>query len=67
VINFAAETHVDRSIHGPARFIETNVVGTFTLLDATKAHWSALPGDRAQRVSLFARVDGRGLRLAWAR
>ncbi|HET9046773.1 MAG TPA: GDP-mannose 4,6-dehydratase, partial [Casimicrobiaceae bacterium] len=34
IVNFAAETHVDRSIHGPAAFIETNVVATFTLLDA---------------------------------
>jgi dTDP-glucose 4,6-dehydratase len=43
IVNFAAESHVDRSIHGPAAFIATNVVGTFTLLDATRAHWSALP------------------------
>jgi dTDP-glucose 4,6-dehydratase len=43
IVNFAAESHVDRSIHGPAAFIETNVVGTFTLLDAARAHWSALP------------------------
>src|SRR3954467_10661121 len=37
VVNFAAESHVVRSIHGPAQFIETNVVGTFTLIDAVKA------------------------------
>ena len=43
IVNFAAESHVDRSIHGPAEFIATNVVGTFTLLDATRAWWSALP------------------------
>ena len=43
VLNFAAETHVDRSIHGPAAFIETNVVGTFNLLDALREWWSALP------------------------
>ena len=43
IVNFAAESHVDRSIHGPAAFIATNVVGTFTLLDAARAHWSALP------------------------
>jgi dTDP-glucose 4,6-dehydratase len=43
IVNFAAESHVDRSIHGPAEFIETNVVGTFALLDATRAWWSALP------------------------
>jgi len=45
VINFAAESHVDRSIHGPAEFIETNVVGTFNLLESVRAHWSALPDD----------------------
>lgn len=45
VINFAAESHVDRSIHGPAEFIQTNVVGTFNLLEAVRAHWSALPAD----------------------
>ena len=43
IVNFAAESHVDRSIHGPAQFIATNVVGTFTLLDAAKAHWQSLP------------------------
>ncbi len=43
IVNFAAETHVDRSIHGPAAFIETNVVGTFALLEAVRAWWSALP------------------------
>ena len=37
IVNFAAESHVDRSIHGPAAFIETNVVGTFALLEATRA------------------------------
>jgi len=45
IVNFAAESHVDRSIHGPAAFVETNVVGTFTLLESTRAHWSALPAD----------------------
>ncbi len=43
IVNFAAESHVDRSIHGPAAFIETNIVGTFTLLESTRAWWSALP------------------------
>src|SRR5205814_7394694 len=42
VLNFAAESHVDRSIHGPADFIATNLVGTFTLLDAVRGYWSAL-------------------------
>ncbi len=47
IVNFAAESHVDRSIHGPAAFVETNVVGTFTLLDATRAWWASLPdGER---------------------
>ncbi len=43
IVNFAAESHVDRSIHGPAAFIETNIVGTFVLLDAARAWWSELP------------------------
>ena len=43
VVHFAAESHVDRSIHGPAAFVRTNVEGTFTLLEAARAHWSALP------------------------
>lgn len=42
VINFAAESHVDRSIHGPADFIETNVVGTFRLLEAVRSYWNDL-------------------------
>ncbi len=46
VINFAAESHVDRSIHGPGEFIQTNVVGTFRLLDATHWYWSALSDER---------------------
>ena len=46
VINFAAESHVDRSIHGPGEFIQTNVVGTFRLLDATHWYWSALSDAR---------------------
>jgi dTDP-glucose 4,6-dehydratase len=45
IVNFAAESHVDRSIHGPASFIETNVVGTFNLLEATRGWWSQLPPD----------------------
>jgi len=43
VINFAAESHVDRSIHGPGEFIETNIVGTFRLLEAVRGYWQALP------------------------
>jgi dTDP-glucose 4,6-dehydratase len=44
VLHFAAESHVDRSIRGPAEFIRTNVTGTFALLDATRAYWAALDG-----------------------
>jgi dTDP-glucose 4,6-dehydratase len=47
VVNFAAETHVDRSIDGPRTFLETNVVGTFELLAAARAYWEAL--DDAER------------------
>jgi dTDP-glucose 4,6-dehydratase len=43
IVHFAAESHVDRSIHGPEDFIETNIVGTFRLLEAARAYWSALP------------------------
>jgi dTDP-glucose 4,6-dehydratase len=42
VINFAAESHVDRSIHGPSDFIQTNVLGTFNLLEAVRAYWANL-------------------------
>ena len=43
IVNFAAESHVDRSIHGPEDFIQTNVVGTFHLLEEARAYWMALP------------------------
>jgi len=42
VINFAAESHVDRSIHGPGEFVQTNVLGTFRLLDETRGYWKEL-------------------------
>ncbi|MFD2299966.1 dTDP-glucose 4,6-dehydratase [Paracidovorax citrulli] len=45
VVNFAAESHVDRSIHGPEDFIQTNVVGTFRLLEAVREYWQSLSGD----------------------
>jgi dTDP-glucose 4,6-dehydratase len=48
IVHFAAESHVDRSIHGPAAFIKTNIEGTFTLLEAARAHWSGLePAQKA--------------------
>jgi len=42
IVHFAAESHVDRSIHGPAEFVQTNVVGTFSLLEEARAYWSSL-------------------------
>ncbi|WP_431099875.1 dTDP-glucose 4,6-dehydratase [Roseateles noduli] len=45
IVHFAAESHVDRSIHGPGAFMRTNVEGTFTLLEAARAFWSALEGE----------------------
>ena len=47
VINFAAESHVDRSIDGPAAFVQTNVVGTLSLLEQVRDYWRALDGDAA--------------------
>jgi dTDP-glucose 4,6-dehydratase len=43
IVHFAAESHVDRSIHGPGAFMKTNVEGTFTLLEAARSHWATLP------------------------
>ncbi|ATD68532.1 dTDP-glucose 4,6-dehydratase [Luteimonas chenhongjianii] len=48
VLNFAAESHVDRSIDGPAAFIETNVVGTLGLLESVRDYWKALPDGRRE-------------------
>lgn len=49
VLHLAAESHVDRSIAGPAAFIETNIVGTYTLLEAARRHWGMLPAARRER------------------
>ncbi|MCA0395510.1 MAG: dTDP-glucose 4,6-dehydratase [Proteobacteria bacterium] len=49
VVNFAAESHVDRSIDGPAAFIQTNVVGTLGLLEAVRDHWKSLEGEARDR------------------
>ena len=49
VMHLAAESHVDRSIEGPGAFIESNVSGTFHLLQAVRAHWEQLPIERQQR------------------
>lgn len=48
ILNFAAESHVDRSIHGPKDFVETNIVGTFNLLEAARAYWNGLEGNEKE-------------------
>ncbi len=48
IVHFAAESHVDRSIHGPAEFVQTNVVGTFSLLEEVRAYWVGLAGNERQ-------------------
>ncbi|QGX92332.1 dTDP-glucose 4,6-dehydratase [Tatumella sp. TA1] len=48
VMHLAAESHVDRSIDGPAAFIETNIVGTYTLLEAARSYWNGLEADKKQ-------------------
>jgi dTDP-glucose 4,6-dehydratase len=53
VMNLAAESHVDRSIDGPGEFIQTNIVGTFTLLQETLGYWSALPKDKRESFRLL--------------
>lgn len=49
VVHFAAESHVDRSIHSPAAFVETNVVGTYNLLEAARKHWEERKRDKSFR------------------
>ncbi|MDI3382345.1 dTDP-glucose 4,6-dehydratase [Xenophilus aerolatus] len=56
VVNFAAESHVDRSIHGPEDFVQTNVIGTFRLLEAVRAYWSSCSADE-QRSFRFLHVS----------
>lgn len=56
ILNFAAESHVDRSIHGPEDFIETNIVGTFRLLEAVRAYWGGLD-DQARQAFRFLHVS----------
>ena len=46
IMHLAAESHVDRSIDGPAQFIQTNIIGTYTLLEAARMYWEALPASR---------------------
>lgn len=56
VINFAAESHVDRSIHGPGDFIETNIVGTYNLLESVRSYWNDLDAN-SQKVFRFLHVS----------
>ncbi|NMY13765.1 dTDP-glucose 4,6-dehydratase [Pseudomonas veronii] len=56
ILNFAAESHVDRSIHGPEDFIETNIVGTFRLLEAVRVYWKGLESE-AQQAFRFLHVS----------
>ncbi|MFZ3088934.1 MAG: dTDP-glucose 4,6-dehydratase, partial [Methylotenera sp.] len=56
VVNFAAESHVDRSIHGPEDFIQTNVVGTFHLLEAVRGYWGSL-SDEHKKYFRFLHVS----------
>jgi dTDP-glucose 4,6-dehydratase len=56
IVNFAAESHVDRSIHGPADFIDTNIVGTFNLLECARKYWGVLP-DNEKRKFRFHHVS----------
>lgn len=53
IVNFAAESHVDRSIHGPKDFIQTNVNGTFQLLEESRAYWEGLAGDEKVAFRFF--------------
>ena len=46
IVNFAAESHVDRSIHGPAEFVQTNIVGTFNLLECAREYWNGLTQEK---------------------
>ena len=58
IVHFAAESHVDRSIHEPAAFVQTNVVGTFSLLEESRAYWSALaPPEKARFRFLHVSTD----------
>lgn len=56
IVNFAAESHVDRSIHGPADFVETNIVGTFNLLECAREFWNDLD-DRTKQEFRFHHVS----------
>ena len=56
IVNFAAESHVDRSIHGPAEFIQTNVLGIFNLLECARGYWNGLD-ESAKKTFRFHHVS----------
>ena len=64
IVNFAAESHVDRSIHGPGEFIQTNIVGTFQLLEAVRGYWQNLPSSNARVGEGVSQVDFRFLHVS---
>ena len=65
VVNFAAESHVDRSIHGPEDFIQTNILGTFHLLEAVRAYWQKLPSPvHGGRIEGITKADFRFLHVS---
>ena len=64
IVHFAAESHVDRSIHGPDDFVRTNVNGTFSLLEEARAYWSGAWPEADARISLSACLDRRSLWIA---
>ena len=59
ILHFAAESHVDRSIHGPGEFIHTNMVGTFSLLEEARAYWNSLEGADKELLARLHRVHHR--------
>ena len=66
VVHFAAESHVDRSIDSPEDFLNTNVVGTFRLLEAARRHWKSLPADDAAAFRFLHVSTDEGVRIALA-
>jgi dTDP-glucose 4,6-dehydratase len=67
IVNFAAESHVDRSIDSPEPFVQTNVVGTLRLLNCARLYWAKLPDGEESRLPVPACVDRRSVRHARAR
>ena len=65
VVHLAAESHVDRSIDGPEQFIETNIVGTFRLLDVACDYWQRLDASESREVPISPCLDRRSVRIAW--